>query len=93
MISYKVKYHKKAYKFIKENKLIGLRFVKAFCDISNDIKNVTKYDIKKLHNPIYNDIFRLRIGKYRAVFRIINKEIIIFVFDIDSRGQIYKTIK
>ena len=92
MISYKVKYHKKATKFIKENKLIGLKFVKAFCDISNDINNVTRYDIKKLHNPTYNDVIRLRIGKYRAVFRVINKEIIIFVFDIDSRGQIYKNI-
>lgn len=90
MISYKVKYHKNAYEFIKNNKLYGLKFIKAFSDISNDLNNVSKYDIKKLHNPNYNDIFRLRIGKYRAIFRVIKDEIIIFVFDIDSRGDIYK---
>ena len=90
MISYKIKYHKKAYKFIKENKLYGLKFIKAFSDISHDLNNVCKYDIKKLHNPTYNDIFRLRIGKYRAIFRVIKDEILILVFDIDSRGDIYK---
>ena len=90
MISYKIKYHKNAYKFIKSNKLYGLKFVKAFCDIANDLENVSKYDIKKYKHPKYNDIFRLRIGKYRSIFRIVKNEIIFFVFDIDSRGGIYK---
>ena len=39
------------------------------------------------------DIFRLRIGDYRAIFRVIDEEIVIFVFTIDSRGDIYKEIK
>ena len=34
--------------------------------------------------------YRLRIGQYRALFQIIEDEIIILVIDIGSRGQIYK---
>ncbi len=47
-------------------------------------------DIAKIYHKDYNDIFRLRIGKYRAIFRIIDHQILIFVFDSDSRGDIYK---
>lgn len=42
-------------------------------------------DIKKLQGK---DGYRLRIGKYRVLFDIaVNK---IIVYNIDSRGQIYK---
>ncbi|MCP1224243.1 type II toxin-antitoxin system RelE/ParE family toxin [Sebaldella sp. S0638] len=62
-----------------------MRFYKAFIEI---LKNITecfiKYDIVKLRGN--TDFFRLRIGKYRAVFEI--KKII--VINIDSRGGIYK---
>ncbi len=42
-------------------------------------------DIKKMQRK---DGYRLRIGKYRALFDIADNRII--VYDIDSRGQIYK---
>ncbi|HIV85523.1 MAG TPA: type II toxin-antitoxin system RelE/ParE family toxin [Candidatus Monoglobus merdigallinarum] len=42
-------------------------------------------DIKKLQGK---DGYRLRIGKYRALFDIADNKII--VYDIDSRGQVYK---
>ena len=89
MTSYKVTYQKRAEKWLKENKAYGIRFFKAFTDISQDIKsNFVKYDIKRLKDN--TDFFRLRIGKYRAVFTIINDEFVIMVVDIDSRGGIYK---
>ena len=34
--------------------------------------------------------YRLRVGKYRAVFERNDGELIILVIDIDSRGEIYK---
>ena len=34
--------------------------------------------------------YRLRIGKYRAIFERNDMELIILVIDIDSRGEIYK---
>lgn len=42
-------------------------------------------DIKSMKGK---DGFRLRIGKYRALFDIKNNNII--VYDIDIRGEIYK---
>ena len=82
MISYKVLYCKSAIKFIKQNKAIGIRFMKAFNEIADNILVVNQYDIKRYNHKDYDDIFRLRIGKYRAIFRVIKDEIIINVIDI-----------
>lgn len=89
-MSYKIIYHKKAEKFIRANKVIGLKFMQAFNEISLDPKNIHKYDIVTYHTKGLNDIFRIRIGKYRAIFRVIKNDLIVFVFDIGSRGDIYK---
>ncbi len=89
-MSYKVIYHKKAQKFIKSNKIIGLKFMQAFDEISLDPKNMHKYDIATYHTKGLTDSFRMRIGKYRAIFRIVNNDLYIFVFNIGSRGDIYK---
>lgn len=64
--------------------------MKAFSEIADDIRTISSYDIKRFHHKDYNDIFRLRIGQYRAVFRVIKNEIIISVINIGSRGDIYK---
>ena len=42
-------------------------------------------DIKKMQGK---DGYRLRVGKYRALFDVMDNKII--VYDIDVRGQIYK---
>lgn len=88
MTSYKVKYDKKALKFMKENRLVGLKFYEAFTEISKDPKIISLYDIKNLKGV--KDIKRLRIGSYRALFKIVNNELVILVIDIGSRGDIYK---
>ena len=88
MISYKIKYDKRALKFMKENRLVGLKFYEAFSEISRDIKLISLYDIKSLKG--FKDIKRLRIGSYRALFKIVDDEIIILVLNIGSRGNIYK---
>lgn len=85
---YKIIYSKSSEKFIKSHKKEGLLFLKAFSEISYDINNIKKYDIKRLVNN--KVLYRLRINKYRAIFKINENEIYIFVFDIDSRGSIYK---
>lgn len=90
---YKIIYHKKAKKFILSNKLAGLKFMEAFEKIGQDKINLKYYDIKKYNHKNYDDIFRLRIGQNRAVFRIIDDEIIVYVLNIGSRGEIYKNIK
>ena len=92
MSFYKVKYSKSAEKFIKKNKAIGLKFFKAFDDIASKKEALHLYDVKKFHAKGYNDIFRLRIGSTRAIFRVIDDELLVFVFHIGQRGAIYKTV-
>ena len=73
----------KAFKYLsKLDANTRQRITQAFHRLSED---PPKGDIKKLHGK---DGFRLRIGKYRALFDIDNNKII--VYDIDVRGQIYK---
>ena len=90
MKSYKVIYKKEAIKFMKLHKLEGTKFFRAFEEIAKDITKINLYDIKDYHISEIGDFFRLRIGKYRASFKI-NKDVItILVLDIGSRGDIYK---
>jgi mRNA interferase RelE/StbE len=56
--------------------------------------------LRKLENfPEYGDlvriddaIYRLRIGNYRALFKVYEEEGIIVVVKIDVRGRIYKSL-
>lgn len=45
-------------------------------------------DIKKLKG--YDDLLRLRVGDYRIIYTIDNGKLVIYVIDIDNRGDIYK---
>ena len=45
-------------------------------------------DIAKLEG--YENHYRLRVGKYRLLYEIIESQILIYAYDIDSRGDIYK---
>ena len=83
---YSIEYKKKAKKFLDEHPKEKLHFNKAFTDIAN--KDYKSYDIKKM--VATSEIYMLRLGKYRALFTVINDKLVILVLDIDSRGQIYK---
>ena len=52
-------------------------------------------------NPYENDLsikpmkgstdqYRLRFGKYRIIYEIVDDELLIYMIDADSRGDIYK---
>lgn len=45
-------------------------------------------DVKKLQNE--ENKYRLRIGKYRFLFEIVESQILIDIYDADSRWAIYK---
>lgn len=45
-------------------------------------------DIKKLKG--HDNLLRLRVGDYRIIYTIDNGKLIIYVIDIDNRGDIYK---
>ena len=90
MKSYKVVYKKEAVTLMKSHKLEGTKFFKAFEEISKDVTKINLYDIKDYHTSEVGEFFRLRIGKYRAIFKIDKNIITILVLDIGSHGDIYK---
>ena len=45
-------------------------------------------DIKKLKG--HEDLLRLRVGDYRIIYSVDNGKLIVYVIDIDNRGDVYK---
>ena len=72
---YQVQYKKSATKALsKLPRKTARQFMSAFEQIANE--NTHNFDIKKLHN---REGFRLRIGSYRALYRVLNDVLIIEV--------------
>jgi mRNA interferase RelE/StbE len=83
-------YEEKVKKKIKKGDLpknIIKRFHNAF--ISLDVtKDLGLFDIKKMKGSYNREYFRLRKGKYRAIFYFEEKDI--FVIEIGKREEVYK---
>ena len=87
--SYKVLYTSEVKKFIKKNKVIGLKFFEAFTELSkNSNLRASSFDIVVMQG--YKNVYRLRIGQYRAIFTVAKEIKILKVMKIDSRGDVYK---
>lgn len=84
IVKYRVTYSKNVVKKI-------LKYDKPTRErIYNALNNLPDGDVKRIQgqdNPTY---FRMRIGDLRALFIRDDLKMEIFVFDIDSRGSIYK---
>ena len=77
-------------KAIKKNKLpsdVAKLFQNAFISLDTT-KDLNLFDIKKLISKDKVDYFRLRKGKYRAIFTIENEDF--FVHAIMKREEVYK---
>ena len=80
---YKVVLQKSAEKFIrKQDKKTQTKIITALNKLpyQGDIKRLKGENVK----------YRVRIGSIRAIYRLDNKQLIVDVLDIDSRGDIYK---
>lgn len=87
--SYKVLYTSEVKKFIKKNKVIGLKFFEAFTELSkNSNLRASSFDIVVMQG--YKNVCRLRIGQYRAIFTVAKEIKILKVMKIDSRGDVYR---
>jgi mRNA interferase RelE/StbE len=83
---YQIVYKKKAIKSLEKMPGdIAARFKAAFYAIADGQQ--AHLDIKSLEGL---DGYRLRIGGYRAVYELDNGRLIVTVFNIGSRGDIYK---
>ena len=88
---YTVKFHKQAAKFIEsrssnEKKLIKKKFEALKL---NPYPSNPAIGLKKMQGT---DTFRLRIGKYRFVYRVLDDELLVFVEKAGNRGDIYDRV-
>ncbi len=85
---YTIKYHKRVVKFVnsriqKDKK----RIKKKINELKqNPYPANSKVDIKKLKNTTG---FRLRVGDYRFIYEVLDKDLIIYMEYGDNRGDIY----
>lgn len=80
---YQIIIKKKAKKFIDKLPVNEKRRVVAAIERLPDGE-----DIKKLKG--YDDLLRLRVGDYRIIYTVDNGKLIVYVVDIDNRGDVYK---
>jgi mRNA interferase RelE/StbE len=83
-MTYDVFLHKKAQKNLekfsdRERIRTHLRTLEQFPDSGDLIR-------------IEDGIYRLRIGEYRALFKVYEDEKIIVVMNVDVRGKVYKSL-
>ena len=82
--NYKVIIEKAAVKFLREQpRQQQERLLEA-------IYAIPKGNIKPLQG--FKEIYRLRVGNYRVIYRIKNDELLILVLKIGNRGDIYKNL-
>jgi mRNA interferase RelE/StbE len=84
IMTYDVFLHKKAQKNLekfsdRERIRTQLRTLEQFPDSGDLIR-------------IEDGIYRMRIGEYRALFKVYDDEKIIVVINVDVRGKVYKSL-
>jgi len=85
---YQLNFSSKAKKFIaKRTPKEQIRLIDTFEILKQNPYN-NNLDIKPMKG--LNNSYRLRFGKYRFIYEIVDEELLIFVTDGDSRGGIYK---
>ena len=86
-MSYRLEYHKNFTKFLDKHKDIRAKVLQSFELIAqNPYEN--NLDISKLQGEMNK--YRLRLGKYRFLYEIIETQILIYAYKADSRGDVYK---
>jgi mRNA interferase RelE/StbE len=85
---YKILLHKKVIKFISSRTIKEKHKIKnKFSQIEiNPYPTNKQLDIKKLQGK---NGFRLRIGNYRFIYDVIDDELIVYMENANSRGNIY----
>jgi len=89
MSKYRLELSKSSKKFLeKSDRVTRIRIINAIHALS---ENPYSYPgIVKLTG--YEDTYRVRVGKYRIIYQVLNELLLIFIQDIDSRGDVYKQL-
>lgn len=84
---YNIQTHKRVDKFLAKHPDLKISFFSKFETIAQSpFKN--NCDTKTLQGK--KNHYRLRIGKYRFLYTLIDTNILIYIYDADSRGDIYE---
>ncbi|MFW6246398.1 MAG: type II toxin-antitoxin system RelE family toxin [Tangfeifania sp.] len=86
---YKVILNKKVIKFLQKRSDSEKKLIKRKIELlqQNPIKN-ENLDIKQLKGV--ENVYRLRIGKIRMVYQVMNDKLIVILFSAGMRGDVYK---
>lgn len=86
---YRIILHKKVTKFLKTRTTGEQKLILSRLDLLTDNpKNNSKLDIKKMKS--LENVFRLRIGRIRIIYQIVDKELLVLVISAGTRGDVYK---
>lgn len=86
-MAYRVETSKEVDRFLDKHRDIAPKILKSLRTIAqNPFDNAL--DIKKLQGESHK--YRLRIGKYRLLYEIIDEQILIYAYKAQSRGDVYK---
>jgi mRNA interferase RelE/StbE len=85
---WEIKLHKQVLNFLKQHKEKDFlkRVDSAFEKLSQNPYH-PELDIKKLVGS--EDDYRLRIGKYRFIYTVLEDKILIYIYKAGNRGDIY----
>jgi mRNA interferase RelE/StbE len=86
-MKFRILIHKKAYEFLKDLKSEERQRIVDKLKRLEDFPTV-RLDIVKIAGE--TDTFRLRIGNYRALFKVYEQEKVIVIAKIDVRKRIYQ---
>lgn len=88
-MNYEVKFLKDAYKNLQKQDSTTRNRILDHLKILSDDPRHPELDIKKMQGV--ENQYRPRVGSFRIVYSIIDKELIIVVIKLGSRGDIYKS--
>jgi mRNA interferase RelE/StbE len=83
-MKYQINYEKNCLKYLRKlDRNTQVRIISA-------INQLPEGDIKRLQGNSYD--YRLRVGDYRIVFSKDDRNLIISIIEIASRGEVYKRL-
>ncbi|KAB2841108.1 MAG: type II toxin-antitoxin system RelE/ParE family toxin [Melioribacteraceae bacterium] len=86
MASYKILWKKSALKELK--KINGNLILKIVTTVENLSKNPFPNGVKKLETSEFT--YRIRVGDYRIIYSLLEKELVIEIIRIGHRKEIYR---
>ena len=86
--AYKVRFSKESEKNLR--RLDKPTITRIFRSIDEIIETTRNHPNVKKMKGYEGDVFRLRVGDFRILYEIIENQVLIFIFKVGPRGDIYK---